>query len=80
MDLTGTALPDRYRFGKLTSRLPTPAYLTAVPRASRTRLTRLLPIKDGGVLHAVEDVRIYMTAVPKHRETSAQWQRCGAAL
>jgi hypothetical protein len=31
---TGTVLPDRYPFAELTSRLPSPAYLTAVPRAS----------------------------------------------
>jgi hypothetical protein len=47
------------------------------PRISEPSFTRPLPIKDGGVLHAVEDVRAYMTAVPKHRKTSAQWQRCG---
>src|SRR5262245_52100423 len=50
-----------WSFAELTSRLPSPAYLTAVPQHLRTKLTRPLPIKDGGVLHAVEDVPAYMT-------------------
>jgi hypothetical protein len=54
-----------------------PPILPLSPAHLRIKLTRPLPIKDGGVLRAVEDVRAYMTAVLKHRETSAQWQRCG---
>src|SRR5262245_3841540 len=79
----GSRVPKReplcqidYRFWRVTSRLPSPAYLTAVPRASPNQ-AQPLPIKDGGVLRAVEDVRVQMMAVPKHCEPSAQSQHCG---
>jgi hypothetical protein len=50
-----------------------PAYLSR-------KLTRPLPTKDGGTLRTVLDARAYMLALPKHRETSAQWQRAAELL
>ena len=41
---------------------------------------RPLPTKDGGTLRTVLDARAYMLALPKHRETSAQWQRAAELL
>jgi hypothetical protein len=45
-----------------------PAYLSQ-------KLTRPLVTKDGGTLCTVLDARTYMLALPKRRETAAQWQR-----
>jgi hypothetical protein len=50
-----------------------PAYLSQ-------KLTRPLPTKDGGTLRTVLDARAYMLALPKRRETSAQWQRAAELL
>ena len=50
-----------------------PAYLSQ-------KLTRPLVTKDGGTLRTVLDARSYMLALPKHRETSAQWQRAAELL
>jgi len=36
--------------------------------------------KDGGTLRTVLDARAYMLALPKRRETSAQWQRAAELL
>jgi hypothetical protein len=50
-----------------------PAYLSQ-------KLTRPLPTKDGGTLRTILDTRAYMLALPKRRETSAQWQRAAELL
>jgi hypothetical protein len=50
-----------------------PAYL-------RTKLTKALPTRDGGVLRTVEDARAYMLKLSKQRETRAQWQHACALL
>jgi hypothetical protein len=39
-----------------------------------------LPTKDGGTLRTVLDARTYMLALPKRRETTAQWQRAAESL
>jgi hypothetical protein len=44
------------------------------------KLTRSLVTKDGGTLRSVLDARAYMLALPKHRETTAQWQRAAELL
>jgi len=44
------------------------------------KLTRPLVTKDGGTLRTVLDARSYMLALPKRRETSAQWQRAAELL
>ena len=44
------------------------------------KLTRPLPTKDGGTLRTVLDARTYMLALPKRRETAAQWQRAAELL
>src|SRR5262249_31644875 len=46
-----------------------PQKLTAVPRN-----------QDGGTLCTVLDARTYMLALPKRRETAAQWQRAAELL
>jgi hypothetical protein len=38
------------------------------------------PTKDGGTLRTVLDVRTYMLALPKRRETRTQWQRAAELL
>jgi len=43
-------------------------------------LTRPLVTKDGGTLRTVLDARAYMLALPKGRETTAQWQRAAELL
>src|SRR5262249_51064144 len=45
--------------------------LPLCPPHLRTKLIQPLPIKNGGVLRAVENLRAYMKAVLKHCETSA---------
>ena len=50
-----------------------PAYLSQ-------KLTRPLVTKDGGTLRTVMDARTYMLALPKRRETTAQWQRAAELL
>ena len=50
-----------------------PAYLTQ-------KLTQPLVTKDGGTLCTVLDARTYMLALPKRRETAAQWQRAAELL
>ena len=50
-----------------------PAYLSQ-------KLTRPLVTKDGGTLCTVLDARTYMLALPKRRETAAQWQRAAELL
>jgi hypothetical protein len=50
-----------------------PAYLSQ-------KLDQPLPTKDGGTLHTVLDARTYMLALPKRRETTAQWQRAAELL
>ena len=50
-----------------------PAYLSQ-------KLTRPLPTKDGGTLRTVLDVRTYMLALLKRRETRTQWQRAAELL
>src|SRR5215471_12525359 len=52
---------------------PSRAYLSR-------KLTRPLPTKDGGTLRTVLDARTYMLALPKRRETTAQWQRAAESL
>ena len=44
------------------------------------KLTRPLVTKDGGTLYTVLDARTYMLALPKRRETAAQWQRAAELL
>ena len=44
------------------------------------KLTRPLVTKDGSVLRTVLDARTYMLALPKRRETAAQWQRAAELL
>jgi len=44
------------------------------------KLTRPLVTKDGGTLCTVLDARTYMLALPKRRETAAQWQRAAELL
>jgi hypothetical protein len=41
------------------------------------KLTQTL---DGGTLRTVLDARTYMLALPKRRETTAQWQRAAELL
>ena len=50
-----------------------PAYLSK-------KLTRPLVTKDGGTLRTVLEARAYMLALPKRRETAAQWQRAAELL
>ena len=50
-----------------------PAYLSK-------KLTQPLVTKDGGTLRTVMDARTYMLALPKRRETTAQWQRAAELL
>jgi hypothetical protein len=50
-----------------------PAYLSR-------KLTGPLVTKDGGTLRTVLDARGYMLALPKRRETTAQWQRAAELL
>jgi len=53
----------------------------AVSRAYLSqKLTRPLVTKDGGTLCTVLDARTYMLALPKRRETAAQWQRAAELL
>jgi len=57
------------------------AYVPAVSLAYLSqKLTRPLVTKDGGTLRTVLDARAYMLALPKRRETSAQWQRAAELL
>jgi hypothetical protein len=58
-------------------KLPSPAHLTAVPRASPNQAHSTVADQRRRLLRAVEDVRAYMTAVSKHRETSAQGDVAG---
>ena len=44
------------------------------------KLTQPLVTKDGGTLRTVLDARSYMLALPKRRETTAQWQRAAELL
>ena len=44
------------------------------------KLTRPLLTKDGGTLRTIRDARTYMLALPKRRETAAQWQRAAELL
>jgi len=44
------------------------------------KLTRPLVTKDGSTLCTVLDARTYMLALPKRRETAAQWQRAAELL
>ena len=58
-----------------------PAYFAAMsPAYLSQKLDRPRPTKDRGVLRTVEDARAYMLALPKHRETSARWQRAAELL
>ena len=53
----------------------------AVSRAYLSqKLTRPLVTKGGGTLCTVLDARTYMLALPKRRETAAQWQRAAELL
>ena len=57
------------------------AYVPAVsPAYLSQKLTRPLVTKDGGTLCTVLDARTYMLALPKRRETAAQWQRAAELL
>jgi hypothetical protein len=57
------------------------SHLLAVSSAYlRKKLTRPLPTKDGGTLRTVLDVREYMLALPKHRETNTRWQHAVGLL
>ena len=54
---------------------------SAVSRAYLSqKLTRPLVTKGGGTLCTVLDARTYMLALPKRRETAAQWQRAAELL
>jgi hypothetical protein len=44
------------------------------------KLTRPLVTKDGGTLRTVLDARASMLALPRRRETTAQWQRAAELL
>jgi len=50
------------------------------PRTLSQKLTRPLVTKDGSTLRMVLDARAYMLALPKRRETAAQWQRAAELL
>jgi len=50
------------------------------PEYLSKKLDQPLPTKDGGTLHTVLDARTYMLALPKRRETTAQWQRAAELL
>jgi hypothetical protein len=50
-----------------------PAYL-------KSKLSRPLPIKGGGVLRTVAEARAYMIALPPLRETRLHWQRAAALM
>src|SRR5262245_31890158 len=56
------------------------AYVLAVSPYLSQKLTQTLVTKDGGTLRTVLDARTYMLALPKRRETTAQWQRAAAEL
>jgi hypothetical protein len=61
--------------------LPPLSYSSGVViRTSGKKLARPLPTKDGGTLRTVLDVRAYMLALPKGRETNARWQHAVALL
>jgi hypothetical protein len=63
------------------TRIPLPCYVPAVsPAYLSQKLTRPLVTKDGGTLCTVLDARTYMLALPKRRETAAQWQRAAELL
>jgi hypothetical protein len=66
--------------GGASERVPLQALKPLRPAYLRTKLTKALPTKDGSVLRTVENARTYMVALPKHRETSAQWQRAAELL
>src|SRR5262249_33869251 len=51
-----------------------------VPGVPFPKLTRPLVTKDGGTLPTILDARTSMLALPKHRETTAQWQRAAELL
>ena len=51
-----------------------------VPAYLSQKLTRPLVTKDGGTLRTVLEARAYMLALPKGRETTAQWQRAAKLL
>ena len=65
------------------TRIPLPGclYFPAVSSAYLSqKLTRPLVTKDGSTLCTVLDARTYMLALPKRRETAAQWQRAAELL
>src|SRR5215831_15962758 len=65
------------------TRIPLPGclYFPAVSSAYLSqKLTRPLVTKDGGTLCTVLDARTYMLALPKRRETAAQWRRAAELL
>jgi hypothetical protein len=50
-----------------------PAYL-------KTKLTRPIPIKDGGTLRTIAEARDYMLALPDHRELRQSWQHAAELM
>ena len=50
-----------------------PAYL-------KSKLSRPLPTKGGGVLRTVAEARAYMIALPALRETRQHWQHAAALM
>ena len=75
--------PPRQQLDTPLTRIPLPGclYFPAVSSAYLSqKLTRPLVTKDGSTLCTVLDARTYMLALPKRRETAAQWQRAAELL
>jgi len=50
------------------------------PSYLRTKLSRTLPTKDGGILRTVDDARAYLLRLSKDRALKGQWQHACALL
>ena len=46
----------------------------------KSKLSRPLPIKGGGVLRTVTEAKAYMIALPALRETRQHWQHAAALM